>query len=439
MSFSRPSRTGEHPVVVAIDGPAASGKSSVARRIAAALDFHHVNTGAMYRGAAWLALEKGIDLEDQHAVGAALAEADFRYEMTSDGGSKIVIDGIEVGDALKSDEVNAAVSVVASIPEVRGILVDLQRHLAARGSLVMEGRDIGSVVFPDTPHKFYVDANPEVRARRRSAEGSQESIAKRDEMDSTRKASPLVVAEDAQRIDTSYLTIDEVVVEVLGRLRAKGVHPPKSSEGKQGRAYRNGIHFFSALARSFYDYRVIGQHNVPARGPMLLVCNHVSFLDPPMIGLGFPGEVHYVARKTLFRHPFFKWLYTQWRAIPLDQEKPELSAMREIIARIRSGHRVLVFPEGKRSPDGQLLEGQQGAGFLAAKSDAPILPMRLFGPEKIMPLGKKLPRPGTITLVVGEPFSISKEDREAMGSGKDLYKAIANLMMEKIAALHPTP
>ncbi len=203
--------------VIAIDGPAASGKSTVSRRLAADLGYAHVDTGSMYRALTWRLLELGIDTSDREQVAEALPRIRIETEI---GGGHLVqrLDGLDPAPFIKEDRVSAAVSDVASVPEVRELLVGLQRGLLEHGSLVMEGRDIGSKVFPETPHKFYIDADPEVRARRRAAEGSVEEISRRDRQDSTRKASPLKTAEDAIVIDSTHMSIEEVVEEVLRHL-----------------------------------------------------------------------------------------------------------------------------------------------------------------------------------------------------------------------------
>lgn len=207
---------------IAIDGPAASGKSTVARRLAQRLGLIMINTGAMYRAIAWATLQKGVDASDSGAVASMLREIAVSCGV-KDGQSTILIDGVDPGDALREDQVNARVSRVAAVPEVRDLLVDKQREYLKLGSLVMEGRDIGSVVFPDTPYKLYIDASEEVRLARRSAEGLADVVSKRDEEDSKRKNSPLVVADGAVVIDSSDMNIDEVVEAALAELRCRGL------------------------------------------------------------------------------------------------------------------------------------------------------------------------------------------------------------------------
>ena len=206
---------------IAIDGPAASGKSTVAREVARRLSLTMVNSGAMYRAIAWAAQQRGVDTGDKAAVLSMLDSLEVSCGV-ADGQSTIAIDGVDPGEALRSGEVNAAVSTIAAIPEVRELLVSLQRSLLKHGDLVMEGRDIGSVVFPETPFKFYIDASEEVRMKRRAAEGLADAVRQRDQQDSQRKASPLVIADGACVVDSSELEIEEVVEKVLAGLRERG-------------------------------------------------------------------------------------------------------------------------------------------------------------------------------------------------------------------------
>ena len=213
----------EHPhLVIAIDGPAASGKSSVARALARKLRFVYVNTGAMYRAVTWLAIEKGVPIVDAGRVQQLLHFTDVACGV-HDHESTILLDGVDPTPYLVSEQVNAGVSSIASIPDVRRLLVNKQRAFAFDNDVVMEGRDIGSAVFPETPYKFYIDASPEVRAQRRARQGLQDSISTRDKVDSSRRTSPLIIAEDAHVIDSSNLTVEGVVGEIFGRLKQKGL------------------------------------------------------------------------------------------------------------------------------------------------------------------------------------------------------------------------
>jgi cytidylate kinase len=210
------------PLVVAIDGPSGAGKGTVARTIAARLQYRHVDTGAMYRAVAWRAGQSGVDIMDEHAV-ARLAEAAI-FEL--DGG--VVIDGHDVTAAIRTPEIDVAAAVVARHPAVRAALVARQRQYAGAGGIVMEGRDIGTVVFPRAEVKVYLDASPAERARRRAADAAHaagrgvtgveevaQALAARDRADRTRALSPLAMAEDAMYLDTTGMSVEEVVATVM--------------------------------------------------------------------------------------------------------------------------------------------------------------------------------------------------------------------------------
>jgi len=206
--------------VIAIDGPAASGKSSVARELAHRLNFVYVNSGAMYRAITWSVLNAGIDPSDKTRIAELVGKFSLGEKLT-DGEFHLLINDVDLTGHLHDDRVNSEVSRVSTVPEVRKVIVQRMRDYANKHDLVVEGRDIGSVVFSDTPFKFYIDASPEVRAQRRAAQGHRDEIARRDQADSSRAASPLVVAKDAEVIDTSNLTVGQVVDEIVRRLRAK--------------------------------------------------------------------------------------------------------------------------------------------------------------------------------------------------------------------------
>ena len=209
----------QHPAI-AIDGPAASGKSTVARLVAQKLGYTFINTGAMYRAYTWYVLQQGVDVDDAAAVEMMVETAPIEYG-SRDSHSTVVFEGRELGDELQQPEINTAVSKVAAIPAVRAHLVRKQREYRQQGPVVMEGRDIGSVVFPDTPFKYYIDASEEVRTARRAAQGLTDSIAERDRKDSSRATAPLKVAEGAHVIDSTYMTIDEVVDTVVGDINSR--------------------------------------------------------------------------------------------------------------------------------------------------------------------------------------------------------------------------
>jgi cytidylate kinase len=216
------------PLIIAIDGPSGAGKGTVARAVAARLGYRHVDTGAMYRALAWKAMQDGIDLSDEAALAALGERARFDVE---DG--RIAIDGHDVARAIRTPEMDRASTIVARHPAVRRVLVARQRSYGKGSGVVMEGRDIGTVVFPGADLKIYLDASPEERARRRAADPAHTNpkntqlsdvataLAERDRSDSTRAASPLAVAPDAVVMDTTGLPIERVVEQVLALVTSR--------------------------------------------------------------------------------------------------------------------------------------------------------------------------------------------------------------------------
>jgi cytidylate kinase len=213
-------------VVVAIDGPSGSGKSSTSRGAAVRLGLRYLDTGAMFRAMTWYLLEKGVDLSDPATV-AAHADEPVIVSGTNPLEPTITVDGVDVAIAIRGDHVNAAVSVVSAVPEIRTRLLEQQREVIGDGGIVVEGRDIGSVVAPDADVKLFLTADPSARAVRRAAEqgGSdvavtEESLLARDRIDSGRATAPLTMPDGAHHIDTTPLSLDEVIAQVVALVEA---------------------------------------------------------------------------------------------------------------------------------------------------------------------------------------------------------------------------
>ena len=208
------------PIVIAIDGPSASGKSTNSKIIAARLGYVYVDTGAMYRTLGWHALQTGTEVTDAVAVEALCR--DWPAELVRRGDSICLeVDGYFPEQEIRSAEVSAVVSHVAQVPFVREWMKEHQRSCVRFGNLVMEGRDITSNIFPDTPHKFYLDASAEVRQARRDADGVEENLAARDQRDSTRKAAPLKVVEGATVINNSGESPEETSARIIALVQGE--------------------------------------------------------------------------------------------------------------------------------------------------------------------------------------------------------------------------
>jgi len=224
-------------LVIAIDGPVGAGKSTVARRLAQALEYIYIDSGAMYRAMGWKAVQAGVDIRDRHRAVALAATTEIRI-VASPSGPRVLVDEQDVTDGLRTPAMDEASSVVSTYPEVRERLVALQREIAKDGGIVMDGRDIGTVVFPHADVKVYLDADLAVRAARRledlrkrgtapAFDVVQADVLRRDARDRGREASPLMVAPDAISIDSTSLTVDEILFQMLAVV-GKVLEPDKS-------------------------------------------------------------------------------------------------------------------------------------------------------------------------------------------------------------------
>lgn len=197
--------------------------------------------------------------------------------------------------------------------------------------------------------------------------------------------------------------------------------------------YWSGWMAFGAAFRTLFGLRIKGRENLITEGPVLVASNHQSFLDPPLIGNLYQTEMVFLARKTLFVG-FFKWLYPRWNAIPVDQDRPDMSSLKTIIRKLKDGHRVLVFPEGQRTLDGNIGEAAPGIGLIAAKSGAVIQPVRISGAREALPRGSARIRFARITVNVGKPIRFTSEELKN-ASGKEGYERLTKRIMDAISAL----
>lgn len=190
---------------------------------------------------------------------------------------------------------------------------------------------------------------------------------------------------------------------------------------------------FGAAFRTLFGMKIVGEENLITEGPVLVASNHQSFLDPPLIGNLYQTEMVFLARKTLFVG-FFKWLYPQWNAIPVDQDRPDMSSLKTIIRKLKEGHRVLVFPEGERTLTGEIGPAAPGIGLIAAKSGAVIQPVRIYGARDALPRGSGKVSFARITVVVGKPIYLSATEKKA-ARGKEDYEEITAKIMAGISEL----
>jgi cytidylate kinase len=429
--------------IIAIDGPAASGKSTVAREVAKRMNCIYVDSGALYRGVTWKMIQTGVCTKSPALVLPALLKSKWKFSVR-DGAVFFTIDGGEPGEALRGKEVREAVSDIAAIPGVRIFVVRELRKLKRLGSLAMEGRDIGSVVFPKTPYKFYLDANPEERAKRRHAEllasGETEkaqevleSLQRRDQKDSSRKTAPLKIAVGAYVIDTSGHSIEEVTRILMDRIAE--LEKPRSEKMLNPIWYRMTCNFFWVCLRLRNRIKFYGLRNVPKTGGVIVASNHASYIDPPAVGACTyrTRMTHFMARDTLFKKGFMNWFLHKVGVIPLDRDRGDIKAMKTAIALLKDGASVALFPEGTRSPDGELQPPKPGIGFLVAKGNAPVVPVYVHGSYAAWSKNSDGWKPRPISVIFGQ--LITQEQIRGLGEGREAYGLIGELIMKRIAEL----
>ncbi|MEZ5381145.1 MAG: (d)CMP kinase [Microthrixaceae bacterium] len=429
--------------VVAIDGPAGSGKSTVARAVAERLGTAHLDTGAMYRAVAFAALRDGLDLDDGDGLDA-LAK---RVELNLEGG-RVLVDGDDATEAIRGQAVSQAVSPVATNAGVREAMVRRQREWAeAHGGGVIEGRDIGTAVFPDAGVKVFLTASPEERARRRAAEtdGIDQAtlaaqIAERDERDATRAVDPMKPADDSLLLDTTEMDLEAVIQAVLdaadaaappasptraaseaerapdwsppgaGRPTSVFVRPtqPVIEAPQLGLGARAGYQLISATARGIgkvgYRTEIVGRERLPRTGPYILAPSHRSGMDFLFAAMVTRRRVRWMAKESLWKHPALGSFVDIMGGFRVNRGTADRHSLRVAEAILSDGQPLVVFPEGTRRR-GELVEDLfDGVAWLSSRQRVPVVPVGMAGTEEAMATGSKLPRPGKIVIWVGEPL-----------------------------------
>lgn len=441
---------------VAIDGPAGSGKSTVARRLAARLGAAHIDTGAMYRVLTRVALDEGIALEDGPALARRLEGLDLAF---TPGGLRL--GGRDVEARLRTREVDARVSGVSAHPEVRRVMQRRQREMTwtAEGPTVMEGRDIGSAVLPMARCKIYLDARPEVRARRRALQTGrgadptalsavEAELRERDRLDSEREESPLRIAPDAFVVDTSEMGVDEVV-EHCARLAEQCVPQPVDPALLEEFGFRHRHYYrFWRSAREIllllFDIELHGTAHQDVPGSLVFACNHIHNLDPLILGLAAHREIHFLAKKELFWGPFGRF-FRHYGVVPIVRGRYDARAFDVTAEALRRGESVAIFPEGTRKPVGRPGPIKRGLGILTLSTGRPYVPCFVRG--TVTPL-EAMARKRPIELWMGPPTVLRAADalrRRGLDESElharvgELYLAQIHAFAHRASRLRPRP
>ncbi len=415
-------------LIIAIDGPAGAGKSTLAKLVAQRLGYSYLESGLLYRALTHEALKRKIDLKDEQALIRLAAEIEIKEW---DGEWHIFLNGEDVSEKIKTPRIDEKVAQIGRIKGVREEFLRFQRRMAKKGGIVVEGRDIGTVVLPDADKKFYVDASLEERARRKCEELRERGYAvplskvreetrERDRADMTRAAGPLKKAEDAIRIDTTNLTIGEGVETALREIEEKEerwllytiLHP-------LGRL----------LFKLLFRLEVKGRENIPKKGALIFASNHLSFLDPPLIGVASPRRLHYMAVAVAFKFFFIGNLAKRLGGFPVKRRGVDIEATKMALEILKNKEAMLIFIEGTRSLKGELLKPKPGVGMLAYRSRATVIPTLIFGSNRALPPKARFIRTRKVKVSFGRPLTIG---RFSHLKPKEAYQAISDEIMNRI-------
>lgn len=397
-------------MIITIDGPSGTGKSTVAKGVAKRLGFTFFDTGAMYRSFAWIVLKEGIDPSNEAQVESLLSNFHYEIQTGKEGEKRYFVNGTDVTDSIRSQAISMAASQIAIYPAVRAALVKIQRKFGLAVDAVFEGRDMGTVVFPEADLKIFLTAKPQVRAERRHREllqkfpdlqMSQEEILsgieERDKIDSNRAASPLKQASDAILIDTSNLTAHQVIDKII-RLRPKRRFPKMKLSYKI--AYSLARFFFKTCFR----LKVYGLEHFRS-GPAIIAANHASFYDPQVLGIACPEEVHFLARGSLFDVPLLGRLIRILNSHPIARGVSDAQTLKIMVDLLLEGKKLILFPEGTRSPNGEIRPLARGVAYLMQKAHCPIIPAYISGTYEAWPRSRKVPKlTGKMAVVFGSPI-----------------------------------
>jgi CMP/dCMP kinase len=420
-----------HPIL-AIDGPAGTGKTTSACEAARRLGFTYIDSGALYRAIAYAGVERGIADAESEGLTLLLKDLPVRARLSAER-FRVYLGDREITDALRSPEVSSLASKIAVREDVRGRVGVWLRELARQGPAVIEGRDIGTAVFPDAELKIFLTASLPERARRRTlelaAKGSvlceQEvarQIAERDDRDSGRAVAPLLQAPDAVVIDTTEIDIEEQVQRILDAWDAR-VKPRVS------RFYAFEQTTIRFAARLLWGLRAEGLENVPRHGAVIFAANHKSYLDPPLIGSVCGREIHYLAKRELFVGPIARLWLRMNKVIPIAREGFDRRAIESCLAALHSGGALLVFPEGTRIRRRGLGPAREGIALLAARGNVPVVPVHLQGTWSEE---RKLFGGRGIRVRFGPAFRI--EPLPPGKAGRERFGEVAERIMSAIAA-----
>lgn len=393
-------------MIIAIDGPAGSGKSTIAKLLAKKLGFFYLDSGALYRAITWALLDKGVDIQEEAKVNQALKNIQISFEYNLN--FKVFVGSRDVTEEIRLPYVSQAVSLVSSYKKVREMVNEIQKS-SVKENAVVEGRDITSVVFPFADLKIFLEASIEERARRRwlewqikgiegSLEQARKDIEQRDLLDSSRKHAPLKVAKGAIVIDTTKLTPEEVVDRIFQLVNKK--------ERKDW--FWNFAYCLLWLpVKVLFRLKVNGKENLNLlQGPAVVISNHKSYIDPIILGLAIKKPISFMAKAELFSYPLFSFIIKKLHAFPVRRGTLDREAIKKGLERLKMGYHLGIFPEGTRIHHSELGSFKKGVILFLKEGNFPVLPVAIKGTERLLKWWVFLPLFNKIEVNIGKPFKL---------------------------------
>ncbi len=427
--------------IVAIDGPAGSGKGSITSEIAKKLNLSCIDTGAMYRCVTLEMINKGIKIDELEKIKGLLEN--IKIELNEET-KQVFLNDKEVTKEIRSIEVSKMVSYVSSIKEVRLKLIELQRKIAKSKDVIMEGRDITTVVFPNADVKIYLDADVNERARRRFKQNQEngiessyeeilENLRKRDENDKNKDFGALKVAEDATIIDSTNLTIKQVtsqIIKIINETKKKQAIDKKVYEETPDSSFKRfklslvkkTLYLF--VYKLVYRIKIINKEKVPSDGAYIICANHINMLDALAVVCTNKRKVRFICKEEMFKKKSLGWALKLGDIIPVNREKNDIESMKRSLKALKNGEILGVFPEGTRKGMEKNVEFKNGAAFFSLKTNTKVIPLGIQGSFK--PFTK-------VKLVYGDPLDFSEyygkeKDKEALDK-------VTNIIMDEIVML----
>lgn len=453
-------------ISVAIDGPGGAGKSTIAKAAASSLSFIYVDTGALYRSIGYSAISLGVDVADEQAVAAVLPQLNIEIKYV-DGSQHVFVNGEDLGEKIRTPEISMAASKVSKYKSVRAFLLDLQRDFAKKYNVIMDGRDIGTVVLPNASLKIYLTASAESRAQRRYKELCEkgesvdyqsvlDDLNCRDYEDTHREIAPLKKADNAKLLDTSNMTLEESINAVIDMIKAvmsecgnggklTNGHTAQTSAANEtlqnsdtGLTFKlkTGRNWLTTILkivvypiyRLLFRYSLEGKENIPKKGGCIFCSNHVSALDPAFWVIALPRRVHFMAKEELFKNPIGGRFLRALDVFAIKRGSRDMSSINFASDLVKNGELLGIYPEGTRSKDGKPGRAKSGIAFIANATGADVIPAAIICKDnkKIVPFRR-------FKMVIGKPIPHSEIAFDTLA--KDNLKRVSTRIMSEITKI----